>query len=84
MADHASALKRHRQSLKRKERNRNAKSKLATLKKKVEGAATKEEGQKTLKEAISAFAKAGRKGLLHKNTANRRISLLQKIVNKLA
>ncbi len=81
MADHASALKRHRQSLKKRTRNRATRSSLATLRKKVEKALNKVEAAKILKTAISAFAKAGRKGVLHKKTASRRISLLQKLVN---
>lgn len=84
MADHASALKRHRQSLKKRDRNRATKSKLATIRKKVEKATTKEEGLSFLKQAIRAFAKAGQKGVMHKKTASRRISLLTKLVNKLA
>ena len=84
MADHASALKRHRQSLKKRERNRATKSKLATIKKKVEKVTTKAEGQSLLQQAISAFAKAGQKGVIHKKTASRRISFLTKLINKLA
>lgn len=81
MADHASALKRHRQSLKKRARNRATKSTLATIRKKVEKAATKEEAAKFLKDAIKAFAKAGQKKVLPKKTASRRISFLQKLVN---
>lgn len=43
-----------------------------------------EEAKKYLKEAISSLAKAAKKGILHKNTAKRKISRLSKKLTKLS
>lgn len=68
-------------------RNRIIKSKLKTLVKKVDAAVAA--GDKTLaanclKTAIVAIDKAAAKGILHKNTAARKVSRLTIAVNKLA
>ncbi|MEF9437803.1 MAG: 30S ribosomal protein S20 [Candidatus Mariimomonas ferrooxydans] len=68
-------------------RKRAAKSMLKTLVKKVESEAAGKniEGAKTaLSEVISAVDKAKAKGLLHKNTASRKVSRLTKLVNSLS
>lgn len=81
-----SALKRHRQSEKRRLRNRAVKSSLKGLTKKLHLFITGQdiEGAKaTLPRVIKALNKAASKGVIHKNTASRRISRLTKKINKL-
>lgn len=84
MANHASALKRHRQSVKRNTQNRAVRSALATQVKKArkeiaDKQATPTQGE--VKKAVSMLASSGRKGLIHKKTASRRISRLMKQAN---
>lgn len=81
MATHKSAIKRYRQSEKRNERNRSAKSEITTLTKKVL-AATQEEAQKLLTFLQSKLDRAGRKGLVHRKTASRKVGRLTKAVAK--
>jgi len=81
-----SALKRARQTEKRTLNNRSTKSMIKTLIKKVESevaSKSRENAEKALIEASSAIDKAGKKGVLHRNTASRRISRLTKLVNSL-
>jgi small subunit ribosomal protein S20 len=81
-----SALKRHRQSERRKLRNRAVKSTLKSLIKKVHLSVTThdKEGAKTaLAGVIKALNKAASKGVIHKNTASRRVSRLTKMVDRL-
>ena len=82
-----SAKKRMRQSVKRTARNRVRKEKLKKAVKsfkavlgKGDQAAIGEE----LKKASGAVDKAGVKGILHKNTVNRRKSRMAKMVTRLA
>ncbi len=80
-----SALKRVRQSEKRRRRNQFWKSTIKTLTKKVEAAISsgdKETAQKMLREAIRIISKARSKGVIHRNTAARKISRITKKVNK--
>ena len=87
MADHKSAIKRHKQSLVRRERNRVAKSALKTATKKVEASLTEnkaDEAAQSLKKVTIALDKAARKGIIHKNAAARTKSRLSKKVNALA
>lgn len=87
MANHKSAVKRHKQSLVRRERNRVVKSTLKTVAKKVEGAVSENEADtagNSLKEAIVALDRAARKGVIHKKTAARKKSRLTKKVNALS
>lgn len=79
-----SALKRNRQTETRTLRNRSVKSELKTLIKNVEAEVSGKniEGAKTaLKKAVTAIDKAAKKGVLHKNTASRKVSRLTKLVN---
>jgi small subunit ribosomal protein S20 len=81
-----SALKRVRQTEKISLKNRSIKSLLKTHTKKVESevAANSKEGAETaLNKAVSALDKAARKGIIHRNTASRRIARLTKLVNSL-
>jgi len=87
LANHKSAIKRHKQSLAKRERNRVAKSTLKTVAKKVETALTDKNpdaAREALKTAIVTFDKAAGKGIIHANAASRKISRLSKKVNTLA
>ena len=81
MANHKSALKRHRQNVKRREQNRNAKSAIRTsVKTAIQYAKTgkAEEAMLEAKKATSLLDKAVVHGVIHKNTAQRTISRLHK------
>ncbi len=82
-----SAKKRMRQSVKRTARNRVRKEKLKKSVKAFRIAVTKGDAAAAtseLKNAVRAVDKAGVKGILHKNTVNRRKSRMAKMVNRLA
>lgn len=86
MANHKSAIKRHKQSLVRKERNKVVKSSLRTATKKVESAIANnnaDEAASSLKSAAIVLDKAASKGVIHKNMAARNKSRLAKKVNEL-
>lgn len=79
-----SVIKRDRQTQKRTLRNRSVKSILRTLSKKVnlEVVNKNADGAKNaLNKAIAAIDKAAVKGIIHKNTASRKISQLTRLVN---
>lgn len=79
-----SVIKRDRQTKKRTLKNRSVKSILRTLSKKVnlEVVNKNADGAKNaLNKAISAIDKAAVKGIIHKNTASRKISQLTMLVN---
>lgn len=85
MANHASALKRHRQSLKLRDRNRACKTRVKNIVKTVREAVSKndlEAARTALKEASSVLDKAASKGVLHRRNAARRISRLAQAVEK--
>jgi len=87
MATHPSAAKRARQALVRRDRNRSVRSSVRTAIKKVEAAVAakdREAAATALTQATSAIARATSKGVLHKNTAGRRVSRLHLLVNALA
>lgn len=74
-----SAIKRLRQSQGRHLRNKAAKSFLHTLKKKFLEACNSNkinDAEKLLKDLTSAFQKAAKRGILHRNNARRNISRL--------
>lgn len=86
MANHPSAEKRHRQNLKRNTRNRAGRSEVRSAVRKVRELSDNSEipqevVQKELKVAMRTLDKAVVHGLLHKNTARRSISRLQKRAN---
>ncbi|KAB1441128.1 30S ribosomal protein S20 [Pseudodesulfovibrio senegalensis] len=86
MANHKSALKRHRQSLKRNLRNRMTKTRIKNTVKAVRDAIEANDApkaQEALQAATSILDKAGRKNVMHPRTAARRISRLQQAVNKI-
>lgn len=79
-----SAIKRTRQAQKRNLRNASIRSKIKTVSKRIEEAITEknqENVKKLLREIIRAVNSAVSKGVLHKNTASRKISRLSKLAN---
>jgi small subunit ribosomal protein S20 len=86
MANHKSALKRNKQNAKRNARNTHIRSTMRTLVKQVRttvAAADKEAAQAALAKAIPFIDKSASKGIIHKATASRKISRLNKLVNTL-
>ncbi len=84
MANHKSAIKRIKQNAKRAERNTHVRSTMRTLVKQVREAAVlndQEASQSALVRATSYIDKASTKGIIHKNTASRKISRLTKLIN---
>ena len=81
-----SAIKRARQSEAKKTKNRAAKKMLHTLTKTVEKEVANKSGEgasSALQKVITAIDKAAQKGIIHRNTASRRVSRLSKLVNSL-
>jgi small subunit ribosomal protein S20 len=81
LANHQSAIKRHKQSEQRRLRNASTKSTLRTAVKKVTEAVSAGKAEDTtasLKAAVVLLDKAVSKGVLHRNTASRKISRLTK------
>jgi len=77
--------KRYRQSVNRHARNQAAKSRLKTLMKKVQtavGSGDLSAAETQFRLAASALQKAGRKGVLHANTASRRVARLARALHK--
>ncbi len=84
---HKSTIRRARQAERRQERNRATVNSVKTLIKKVQSAIAGkkvDEAKTSLLEATSAIGKAVSKGVLHRNTASRRISRLAQRVNALS
>ncbi len=80
----SSAEKRHLQSEKRRIRNKRVKSSVRTAAKKVVVAAhakDKAAAEAQLKEMIKQIDTAARKGIIKKNTAARKKSRMQRLVN---
>lgn len=81
MANHPSALKRHRQSEKARLANRSVRAKLRTMIRQLREAVTsgdKDVAQGKLREATSQLHKAASKGVLHRRTADRQSGRLAK------
>ena len=86
MNKHPSAEKRHRQSLKRHARNQAIRSRVRTFVKRVResiDAGNAAQASEQLGSATRALDKAVTKGVLHRNTAARKISRLNRAVRKL-
>ncbi len=84
MANHKSAVKRHKQSLVRAGRNRAARTRVKTVIKSVRAAILKKDkvaAQEALVLATSILDKASTKGAMHWKTVARKISRLAKAVN---
>lgn len=75
-----SAKKALRKSIAARERNRTRRSQLRTAVKKVRTAGTAQDAQKAFVEASRLLDRAGRKNLVHRNTASRTKSRLAKLV----
>lgn len=83
MATHKSAEKRIRVSARRQVVNKAAESRIKTSVKKVLASTNKEEAEKLYKEAVSILDKGTAKGLIKKNTASRKKSMITRHLNKL-
>jgi small subunit ribosomal protein S20 len=79
MANTKSAAKRSRQSLSRAAHNRGARTRLRTLRKGASGAGKPD--LKKIQELISALDKAAKRGLIHRNAANRRKARLNALIS---
>jgi small subunit ribosomal protein S20 len=80
MANHKSALKRVRQSEKEAGRNRDRISRIRTFIKKFISSLGSERAPSAFSDAQSELQKGVSKGVLHKNTANRNVSRLNKML----
>lgn len=86
MANHKSAIKRHKQSLKHAARNRSYRTRVKNVIKDTRAAIQgndKELAEKELSRAASVIGKATTKGAIHWKTAARKVSRLAKAVNSL-
>ncbi len=84
MANHKSAVKRHKQSVKRNARNRSTRTRMKNLVKDVRLAIQnndKESAATALKSATVALDKSASKGVIHWKKAARKVSRLAKAVN---
>jgi len=82
----SSAEKRHKQDEKRRIQNKKVKSSVRTASKKVVVAAQAKDkvlAESTLKEMVRQIDTAARKGIIKKNTAARKKSRMQRLVNVL-
>jgi len=77
MANTKSAIKRGRQSMARSLRNRSVRTRLRSLQKQVRVAG--QPPAEELRALISAIDKAAKRGIIHRNAANRRKARLQKM-----
>ena len=86
MANHKSAIKRARQDEKKRLRNKIVKTQMKNAVKTVRAAATEKETDSVavLNQAKSVIQKAAKKGVIHQNTAARKISRLTKLINAAA
>ncbi|PIE68489.1 MAG: 30S ribosomal protein S20 [Deltaproteobacteria bacterium] len=86
MANHKSALKRHRQSLKARSRNRMVKTRIKHSVKAVRLAIANndvDQARQALQQATSVLDRAASKKVVHWRTAARKISRLSKAVSAL-
>ena len=78
MANTQSAAKRARQSRARAVQNRNVRTRLRALQKRAGGNAKPDAGQ--IRSLISALDKAAKRGIIHRNAADRRKSRLNALL----
>jgi small subunit ribosomal protein S20 len=76
MANAQSAAKRARQTMSRALHNRSVKTQLRRLQKQIRSAPKPDKHE--IRAAISAIDKAAKRGIIHRNTANRRKARLNK------
>ncbi|MBI9083838.1 MAG: 30S ribosomal protein S20 [Desulfobacterales bacterium] len=82
MANHKSAIKRAGQNEIRRLRNKAVKTRVKNIVKDLRGAsATEGDSVAKLHEAQSTIDRAAKKGVIHRNTASRKISRLSKLIN---
>ena len=84
MDRHPQQIKRKRQDIKKRARNVANLSRLRTQIKNVLQSTDKENAQLEYTKVVSSIDKAAGKGLIHKNTAARRKSLITRHLNSLA
>ncbi len=87
MANHKSAVKRNRQNAVKKARNAHIRSTMRNLVKQVREAVIaedKEAAQAALAKAIPYIDRTATRGVIHKATASRKISRLNKLFNTLS
>ncbi len=87
MAQHASALKRHRQSEKRRLRNKGLKTQLRHVVRSTRASVEQKDAKAAadgLLAATRALAKAATKGVIHRNAAARKIARLSRAVHALS
>lgn len=87
MANHKSAAKRNKQNAVRNARNNHIRTTMRTLVKNVREAVAANDteiAQAALKKAVPYIDKTATKGVIHKATASRKISRLNKLVNTMA
>lgn len=81
-----SAIKRARQDRVRALKNKSVKNTVKTLVKRVEAEVANKNidgANAALKKAVSVIDKAGKSGILHRNTASRKVAGLTKLVNSM-
>jgi len=86
LANHKSAIKRARQNEKRRTRNKSVRTRVKSVTKDVRLSAegeSKEIAVQKLNAAKSTIDNAAKKGVIHSNTASRKISRLSKRVNSI-
>ncbi len=86
LANHKSAIKRHKQSLKNATRNRAARTRIKNVIKDVRSAIQQQDtdaAKAALLRATSVLDKAAGKGVVHWKNAARRVSRLAKAVNQI-
>ncbi|MCW7752944.1 30S ribosomal protein S20 [Desulfobotulus sp. H1] len=84
MANHKSAKKRARQNEVRRVRNRGIKSQVKTAITHLRGLIEKDPAAagEALQKTTAAIDKAAKKGVIHRNTASRKVSRLAQLINK--
>ena len=86
MANHKSAIKRHRQNLKRRARNKHYKSKMRNTIKEFRSALENNDlakAKELFPGTVSLIQKVSQKGIIHKNQASRRVKRLHGALHKL-
>jgi small subunit ribosomal protein S20 len=87
LANHKSAIKRARQSEDRRLRNRSRKTRMKNVIRKLEEAMASKSGESVadnLKVAVSVIDRTAARGVIHRNTASRKISRLTRKANALS
>jgi len=87
LANHKSAIKRARQNKVRRLRNKSYRTRVKNVSKEVRSAVMEnslEVAQEKLRNAVSIIQKTASKGVIHRNTAARKISRLYRLVNQIS